>query len=223
MSGSFPTSHRPEGNQDVSILVKSAQGGNLDAFTRLVLSYQDQAYNLAYRMLGDSDSAEDATQNAFISAYRNLATYRGGSFRAWVLRILTNTCIDELRHRKRHPVTGLEPETNDGEEIESPLWLADNNPIPEETIERLEMERIIQNCLNELPIEFRSVVVMVDVQGMDYEEVAVVIGKPLGTIKSRLMRARLKLRRSLQNFKEGLNNEFSQHSCAHYRYQARYA
>jgi RNA polymerase sigma-70 factor (ECF subfamily) len=164
--------------------------------------YQDQAYNLAYRMLGDEDSAEDATQNAFISAYRNLNSYRGGSFRAWVLRIITNSCYDELRRRKRRPVTPLEPETEDEEEVESPRWLADDSPSPEEKAESSEMERAIQHCLGDLSEEFRSVAVLVDVQGMDYEEVSVVIGKPLGTIKSRLARARLKLRRCLQGFGE---------------------
>lgn len=187
---------------DELALVKYAQQGDLDAFNRLVLIFQGQAYNLAYRMLGDEDSAEDATQNAFISAYRNLNSYRGGSFRAWVLRIITNSCYDELRRRKRRPVTPLEPETEDEEEIESPRWLADDSPSPEEKAERAEMERAIQHCLADLPEEFRSVAVLVDVQGMNYEEVATVIGKPLGTIKSRLARARLKLRRCLQGFGE---------------------
>ena len=187
---------------DEMALVKYAQGGDLDAFNRLVLIYQDQAYNLAYRMLGDEDSAEDAAQNAFISAYRSLNSYRGGSFRAWVLRIITNACYDELRRRKRRPVTALEPETEDEEEIESPRWLADDSPSPEERAERAEMERAIQHCLEDLPEEFRSVAILVDVQGMDYEEVSSVMGKPLGTIKSRLARARMKLRRCLQGFGE---------------------
>jgi RNA polymerase sigma factor (sigma-70 family) len=187
---------------DEMALVKYAQEGDLDAFNRLVLFYQDQAYNLAYRMLGDEDSAEDATQNAFIAAYRNLHTYRGGSFRAWLLRIATNTCYDELRRRKRRPVVPLEPENEEEEEIESPRWLADDGPSPEESAERAEVERAIQHCLEGLPEEFRSVAVLVDVQGLDYEEVSLAIGKPLGTIKSRLARARLKLRNCLQGFKE---------------------
>jgi RNA polymerase sigma-70 factor (ECF subfamily) len=187
---------------DEMALVKYAQGGDLDAFNRLVLFYQDQAFNISYRMLGDDDSAEDAAQNAFISAYRNLSSYRGGSFRAWVLRIVTNTCYDELRRRKRRPVTPLEPETNEEEELESPHWLADDGPSPEESAERAEMARAIQHCLEGLPEEFRAVAVLVDVQGLDYEEVSVAIGKPLGTIKSRLARARSKLRNCLQGFRE---------------------
>ena len=174
---------------DEMALIKYAQGGDLDAFNRLVLFYQDQAFNLAYRMLDDEDSAEDAAQNAFIAAYRNLDSYRGGSFRAWVLRIVTNTCYDELRRRKRRPTTPLEPETDEEEEMKSPRWLADDGPSPEESAERAEMERAIQHCLEGLPEEFRLVAILVDVQGMDYEEVSLTIGKPLGTIKSRLARA----------------------------------
>ena len=94
---------------DEQALIAGARGGDLDSFNRLVLAYQDMAFNLAYRMLGDDALAEDATQNAFISAYRSLHAYRGGSFRAWVLRMVTNTCYDELRRRHRHPETPLEP------------------------------------------------------------------------------------------------------------------
>lgn len=183
-------------------LVKDAQGGDLDAFNRLVLFYQDQAFNLSFRMLGDDDSAEDATQNAFIAAYRNLNSYRGGSFRAWVLRIVTNTCYDELRRRKRRPVVPLEPESSDEEEIESPRWLADGSPTPEEAVERSEIGKAIQHCLEGLPDEFRMIAVLVDVQGIDYEEASTIIGKPLGTVKSRLARARSKLRDCLRSFRE---------------------
>jgi len=193
---------------DEMAFIKYAQDGDLDAFNRLVLFYQDQAFNLAYRMLDDEDSAEDATQNAFIAAYRSLDSYRGGSFRAWVLRIVTNTCYDELRRRKRRPTTPLEPETSEEEEMESPRWLADDGPSPEESAERAEIERAIQHCLEGLPDEFRVVAILVDVQGMDYEEVSQTIGKPLGTIKSRLARARSRLRHCLQGMGELLPAAF---------------
>ena len=94
---------------DEVALVQAAQKGDLDSFNRLVLAYQEMAYNLAYRMLSDEDAASDATQTAFFSAYRSLSSYRGGSFRAWVMRMVTNTCYDELRRRQRHPTTPLEP------------------------------------------------------------------------------------------------------------------
>jgi len=183
-------------------LVQDALAGDLDAFNRLVLAYQDIAFNLAFRMLSDESAASDATQNAFLAAYRGLRSYRGGSFKAWILRMVTNSCYDELRRRYRHPTTSLEPITGDDEEMESPSWLADDSPSPEESAERAEMEQAIQHCLDGLPEEFKSVVIMIDVQGLDYNEVAVAIGKPLGTIKSRLARARLRLRHCLQGFGE---------------------
>ena len=183
-------------------LVRDALAGDLDAFNRLVLAYQDIAFNLAYRMLSDDSAASDATQNAFLAAYRGLKSYRGGSFKAWILRMVTNSCYDELRRRHRHPTTPLEPITSEDEEMESPSWLADDGPSPEESAERAEMEQAIQHCLDGLPEEFKSVVIMIDVQGLDYSEVADAIGKPLGTIKSRLARARLRLRHCLQGFGE---------------------
>ncbi len=193
---------------DEAALIRDAQKGDLDAFNRLVLAYQDIAFNIAYRMLGDDASAEDATQTAFISAYRGMHSYRGGSFKAWVLRMVTNTCYDELRRRHRRPTVPLEPVTEEDEEVESPRWLADDAPSPEETMERAELEQAIQSCLTNLPDEFREVIVLIDVQGMDYSEVSEAIGKPLGTIKSRLARARLRLRSCLQGFWELLPAAF---------------
>jgi len=193
---------------DEATLIQDALKGDLNAFNRLVLAYQDMAYNLAYRMLGDDASAQDATQNAFLSAFRNLKAYRGGSFRAWVLRMVTNSCYDEMRRRQRRPTVPIEPATDDEEEIESPHWLADEGDSPEKAIERLELERAIQHCLSNLPEDFRTVVVMVDVQGLDYTEVSAATGKPLGTIKSRLARARLRLRHCLQHFGELLPHSF---------------
>ena len=93
---------------DEAALIDSARRGDLNAFNRLVLAYQDLVYNHAMRVMGENAAAEDATQEAFISAYRNLSGYRGGSFRAWLLRIVTNACYDELRRRKRRPSTPLE-------------------------------------------------------------------------------------------------------------------
>lgn len=187
---------------DEAALIQASRDGDLDAFNRLVLAYQDMVYNQAYRMMGEADAAEDASQEAFIAAYRNLANYRGGSFKAWLLRIVTNACYDELRRRKRRPSTPLEPLDEDNEEVESPHWLADPSESPEEAAERAELGNALQRCLNDLPDEFRTVVVLVDVQGMDYREAAQVVGKPLGTVKSRLARARLRMRDCLQGFWE---------------------
>ncbi len=193
---------------DESALIAAAKQGDLDSFNHLVLAYQELIYNQAYRVMGESNAADDATQDAFIAAYRKLNTYRGGSFRAWLLRIVTNTCYDELRRRKRHPTTQLEPIDDSGEEIESPNWIADPNESPEETAERAELGLAIQRCVDDLPPDFRVVVTLVDIQGLDYAEVAEVVGKPLGTVKSRLARARSRLRQCLQGFWELLPSAF---------------
>jgi len=193
---------------DENALIHEAQNGDLDAFNRLVLAYQDSLYNTALRILGDEDQAADATQEAFISAFRHITSFRGGSFKAWLLRTVTNACYDELRRKQRRPTTPLEPATDDDEEIESPRWLADTSMTPEQKSEADELEHAIQHCLNALPTDFRTVVVLADIQGLDYSEIADSIRTPLGTIKSRLARARLRLRECLQGFRELLPASF---------------
>lgn len=193
---------------DEPALIQTAQRGDLDSFNTLILHYQDTVFNTALRILGDEDLAEDASQEAFISAFRSLNTFRGGSFKAWLLRTVTNACYDELRRQKRRPTTPLEPDTSDGEEMDSPRWLADPNMTPDQQFEADELEHAIQHCLDMLPAEFRTVVVLADIQGMDYTEVATASHVPLGTIKSRLARARLRLRECLRGFEELLPSSF---------------
>ncbi|MBP1702839.1 MAG: polymerase ECF-type sigma factor [Chloroflexi bacterium] len=184
---------------DEAGLIRDAQKGDLTAFNRLVLVYQDMVYNQAYRMMGEAESAEDATQDAFISAYKNIRSYRGGSFKSWLLRIVTNACYDELRRRKRRPTQPLEPiDQENNEEFESARWMVDPGESPEQALERTELDRALQHCLEDLPPDFRAVVILVDIQGMDYTEAAAVVKTPLGTIKSRLARARLRLRDCLR-------------------------
>lgn len=187
---------------DEAALINAARSGDLDSFNRLVLAYQDVVFNQAYRILGAMETADDATQEAFISAYRNLGSYRGGSFKAWLLRIVTNASYDELRRQKRRPAIPLEPLDSNEEEVESPRWLADPSESPEEATERTELRQAIQGCLDGLPEEFRTVVILVDIQGLDYQAASQVVGKPLGTVKSRLARARLRLRDCLQGMWE---------------------
>lgn len=193
---------------DEAQLVRMAQGGDLDAFNRLVAVYQDLAFNLAYRLLSDPAAAEDATQDAFISAYHSLKRFRGGSFKAWLLRIVTNGCYDELRRQKRRPVTSLEPEDDAGDPFDSAAWLADPGETPEELAQRVELSDAIQRCLDGLDEEFRTAVVLVDVQGLDYAEAASALNRPLGTVKSRLARARSRLQECLQGVAELLPAQF---------------
>ena len=187
---------------DEAALIQDARKGDVNAYNTLVLHYQSQAYNVAYRIMGDVDSAADATQEAFISAFKAIQRFRGGSFRAWLLRIVTNACYDELRRQKRRPTVSLQPMGADEDEIESPVWLEDPGETPEETALREELSSAIQNCLDSLDDDFRIVVVLVDIQGMDYAEAAESTNAPLGTIKSRLARARMRLQDCLRGFGE---------------------
>lgn len=196
---------------DETALINEAQRGDLDAFNTLVLHYQDTLFNTARRILGDDELAADATQDAFISAFRSLRTFRGGSFKAWLMRTVTNAAYDELRRRKRRPTTALEPDGEDPEAIDEPRWLADPTLSPEETTEAHELEHAMEHCLEGLPFEYRAVVVMADVEGLDYAEVAAAVRVPLGTVKSRLARARLRLRDCLQGFEELLPAMFRLH------------
>jgi RNA polymerase sigma-70 factor, ECF subfamily len=182
---------------DESLLIKDARNGDLEAFNKLVLAYQDQIYNQAYRMLSDSYAAEDAAQNTFIRAYEKLASYRGGSFRAWLLRIVTNLCYDELRRRKSHPNIALEPLNENGEHEAEPYWMAEKSELPEAQIERIELWESIQRSLALVPSEYRAALILVDIQDFSYVETAEVLGVPVGTVKSRLTRGRKMLRSHL--------------------------
>jgi RNA polymerase sigma-70 factor (ECF subfamily) len=193
---------------DEQALIQEALNGNLDAFNGIVLHYQDMVYNVAYRVMGEHDAAGDATQEAFISAYQKLEQYRGGSFKAWLLRIVTNACYDELRRRQRQPVTPLKPELDDGEILEDPYWIEDDQATPEEHIEDAELQAAIQKCINALDEKFRTVIVPVDVEGLDYATAADAAGVPIGTIKSRLARARERIQHCLQRFWELLPHLF---------------
>jgi RNA polymerase sigma-70 factor (ECF subfamily) len=193
---------------DEQLLIQDTLDGNLNAFNQLVLHYQDMAYNVAYRIMGEHGAADDAAQEAFISAYQKLEQYRGGSFKAWLLRIVTNSCYDELRRRQRQPVTPLKPELNDGETLENPYWIEDDTPSPEDEIHDSELQKAIQHCINALDKKFRTVLVLVDVEGLDYETASEVVGRPLGTVKSRLARARERVQECLQGFWELLPDLF---------------
>lgn len=177
-------------------LIESARKGDLDAFNTLVLAYQHQVYNLAYRIMGDEASAADATQDAFISAYKHMQSFRGESFKSWMFRIVTNACYDELRRRRRKPAASLEGLV-EGSDTEIEYDIPDDSPNPESRVEQREMAETIQSGIETLPPDQRITLVLSDVQGMSYEEIAIITGANLGTVKSRLSRARGKLRNYL--------------------------
>ncbi|HKY53765.1 MAG TPA: sigma-70 family RNA polymerase sigma factor [Anaerolineales bacterium] len=180
-------------------LVRMASNGDLDAFNQLVLRYQNMAYNHAYALLGNTDSAEDATQESFIKAFQAVNSFRGGSFRGWLLRIVTNSAYDIMRRSQRHPSQPLFPTDEDGNEIESASWLADPDASVEDTVEQNELSRDIYKMLDELSPIYRSVLTLIDIDELDYVETAEVLDVPIGTVKSRLARARMQMQHKLRN------------------------
>jgi RNA polymerase sigma-70 factor (ECF subfamily) len=176
---------------DEEALIASARKGDTRAFNQLVLLYQSMAYNLAYRILSNPDAAADATQDAFLKAYKAMRKFRGGSFKAWLLRIVTNACYDQLRIKQRRPTSSLDDLPVEADHTD---YLRDHAEQPDEVIERQELNRLIQAGIFTLPPEQRVVLVLSDVQGMSYQEIAEVADLSLGTVKSRLSRGRAKLR-----------------------------
>lgn len=173
-------------------LISAAQAGDLEAFNQIVRLYETRVYNLCYRMLGDADAAADATQDAFIAAFRNVRSFRGGVFKAWLLRIATNACYDALRARKRRPAVSLD--SADNEDDNTRTEASDPGESLDEMVVRQELSAAIQQGLAELPEDQRIVIILSDIQGLAYEEIAQITGVQLGTVKSRLSRARAKLR-----------------------------
>jgi RNA polymerase sigma-70 factor, ECF subfamily len=185
-------------SMDEQELIQSAVQGDIEAFNQLVLKYQDMVYNQALWLMKEQEAAEDMAQDAFIRAYQSLGSYRGGSFRSWLARIVTNICLDELRRLKRRPTVPLMPSDPEGEEIDSPYWMADPQMNVEEAVENIELDSTLRQMVEELPIEYRTALVMVDILDFDYAEAAQSMNIPIGTLKSRLVRARLRLRNRLE-------------------------
>lgn len=169
-----------------------AQQGDLAAFNQLVMAYQGTAYNVAYRVIGDGEAAADACQDAFLKAYKAIHQYRGGSFKSWLMRIVTNTCYDQIRYKRRRPADSLENMT-ENPNLES-LKLTNGGERLEERVLRGELNKLLQRGIGDLPEDQRLVLVLSDVQGFSYQEIAEIIEQPLGTVKSRLSRARGRLR-----------------------------
>jgi RNA polymerase sigma-70 factor (ECF subfamily) len=188
---------------DEGQLVRSSRKGDLDAFNTLVQVYQRQVYDLCLRMLGAA-AAEDAAQETFITAYRRLNSFRGGSFRAWLLRIAANACCDELRRRRRRPAASLEAALEAGSSADAPSPLAG----PEEEALRRELAQHLQQGLATLPAEQRLVVILRDVHALSYEELTEALGCSLGTVKSRIARGRAKMREYLMARRELLPRQF---------------
>jgi len=198
---------------DEELLIARSQGGDVSAFNQLVLSYQQTVFGSIFRMLGDPDIAADLTQDAFISAFRAINTYRGGaSFRAWLLRIGSNLACDHWRRTQRYPAESLDA-LREEDEAHAPSLLnslAASGPEgnPEEMLLTHELQELIQRGLQLLPLDQRVAIVLCDIEGLSYDEIATTTQTALGTVRSRIARGRAKLRLYLSQHQELLPRNY---------------
>ena len=177
-----------------------AREGDLGAFEELVRAYQADVYRFAYHLTRDRATAEDVTQEAFVNAWRRLDTFRGGSFRSWLFTIAANRARDDLRRAARRPQVSLDAARDDPEHAD--LDPPDRGPTPEAAAEQAELREALESALRALPPDWREVVVLSDIHGLDYAEIAAATGVALGTVKSRLSRARARLREVIAESRE---------------------
>ncbi|MCL2854690.1 MAG: sigma-70 family RNA polymerase sigma factor [Defluviitaleaceae bacterium] len=171
-------------------VLEKAQKGNMAAFEEILTAYEKFIYNFARRLMGNTEDAEDITQEVAIKIYRNLHNCRGeGLLRAWIARITHNACMDALRRKKGKYQDSLEM----AEEL-SGLELVDDTESPEETLVRKELGQYLEGALMQLPPSYRALITLRDMDGYSYEEVAEILSLPIGTVKSRLFRGRAKLK-----------------------------
>lgn len=173
-------------------LVSLSKDGNLDAFNRLVDRYQSAVYSLCFRLLGERTAAEDAAQETFLAAYRAITRFQEGSFRSWLFRIAANQARDELRRRGRRPRT--EPLTPRDDPEPPAFDPPDPSPGPAEALDHAALSAGLEHALLQLPFDQRQAVLLADLHGFAYDEIAAMTGTSLGTVKSRIFRGRERLR-----------------------------
>ena len=174
-------------------LIQRASGGDPAAFNRLMAQHEKKMYAIALRMFGNREDAQDCLQEAMLRVYRAIGGFKGqSSFSTWLYRITMNTCLDELRRKKNKQSTSLDNLLEQG-------WSpSDDEGTPEKHAVRSELRRELNKAIQELPEDMRSAVVLRDIQGFSYDEIAGALGVNVGTIKSRISRAREKLRGKLK-------------------------
>lgn len=175
-----------------SAVVRAVLDGDVNAFEMLVREYEKNVYNLALRMVGNSEDAADMSQEAFIKAYNSLNSFRGDSkFSVWLYRIVSNVCLDFIRSRKRKQTVSLSVEDDNGEDVE--LDIADDTQSPERLMDKQLTRDAVRRGLASLPPGQRQILLLREIQGMSYDEIAEVLNVEAGTVKSRIFRARKKL------------------------------
>lgn len=174
------------------LIVQQVLKGDVNAFEELVLEYEKKVYNVALRILGNSEDAADMTQEAFIKAFNSLSGFRGDSkFSVWLTRIVSNLCLDFLRSRSRRPTVSLSVEDDEGDDVQ--LDIADVSQSPELLLERSLTRESVRRGLKALPEEYREILLLREIQGLSYDEIAEALNIEVGTVKSRIFRGRKKL------------------------------
>jgi RNA polymerase sigma-70 factor, ECF subfamily len=190
---------------DEQAVIMRAQAGEVGAFNLLVEKYQQMAYSVAYRTLQDEGAAADIVQESFLKAFRALRSFQGGNFKSWLMRIVVNSCYDLLRVQQREQSQSLDETATESDY--SP-YLVDHAEGPEAYAERMELNHYLELGIRALPPDQRTVLVLCDIQGYSYEEIAEITGFAMGTVKSRISRARAKLRDFLWQKPELLPSTF---------------
>ncbi|AEV69215.1 sigma-70 family RNA polymerase sigma factor [Acetivibrio clariflavus] len=189
-------------------LVERAKSGDLEAFEQLIIGCQKKVFNIAFRMVGNYDDANELAQEVFIKAFRSIKNFKGdSSFSTWIYRITANVCLDELRKRKNRTIVSLDQdiELNDGDVKRQ---MPDNAPTPDMEAESNEVKSIVNESIQQLPDDYKSMIILRDIQGFSYDEISKIVNCPEGTVKSRINRARQALKKILQAKKELFDDEF---------------
>lgn len=174
-------------------LVNRHINGDAFAFEEIVSKYEKLVYSICYRMFNNSEDAKDVSQEVFLKIYKNMEKAIGkGSFKAWICRIANNACIDELRKRKNKKTLSLDAPVNDDEKLRREV--VDTAPLPEEELVNKEKEKLIKNCIDELPPDYKSIIVLRDINNLSYDEISEILNINIGTVKSRISRSRKKLK-----------------------------
>lgn len=195
-------------SENEKLLLAKAKKGDIGAFELLIEKHQKFVFNIALKMIGNYDDASELAQEALIKVFKSIGSFKEeASFSTWVYRITTNVCLDELRKRKNRNITYIDEDimTEDGEIKRE---IVDLNPLPDAVAENNELKKAVNAAIMALSEEHRIVVVMRDINGMSYEEIAKAINCPEGTVKSRINRARQTLKEILQKNKELFDEKY---------------
>ncbi|WP_176758854.1 RNA polymerase sigma factor [Alkaliphilus peptidifermentans] len=181
-------------SQEEISLIEESQQGDMDSFEKLIQPYQKKAFNIAYRMLGNLEDANDVTQEALIKIYKSIDKFKGNSqFSTWLYSIVSNSCIDYIRKNRKGKILYLDKDYDSGEGTYQ-LEVPDEENTPEYLLERKETQNMIQDAINQLNYEHREVIILREIEGFTYQEISEILKCSEGTVKSRISRARSSLR-----------------------------